>query len=79
MLVKDRTGFEVADGQGRKVGHVESPLFGTAPDVPDALAVRSDGLRHRHFIVPADAIGTVDEVRHLIALTISRQQLRRFL
>jgi uncharacterized protein YrrD len=79
MLVKDRIGFEVADAQGQKVGHVESPLFGTAPDVPDALAVCSDGFRHRHFIVPAGAIGTVDEVRHLIALTVDRRQLQRFL
>jgi uncharacterized protein YrrD len=79
MLLKDRTGFEVADAHGRKVGRVESPLFGTAPDVPDALAVRSGGLSHRHFIVPANAIGTVDEVRRLIGLKVDRQQLLRFL
>jgi uncharacterized protein YrrD len=79
MLTHDRTGFEVADAHGRKVGHVESPLFGTAPDVPDALAVRSDGLRHHHFIVRADAIETVDELRRLIALKVDRRQLLRFL
>ena len=79
MLTKDRTGFEVTDADGRTVGHVESPLYGTGPDVPDALAVRSGGVLHKHFVVPAETIGTVDDVRRLIALTVERQRLLRFL
>ena len=35
------TGFLVADRDGKVVGRVECPMYGTAPDVPDALAVRS--------------------------------------
>jgi hypothetical protein len=32
-------GYIVADRQGRLVGKVECPMYGTAPDVPDALSV----------------------------------------
>ena len=31
-------GFLVADDEGRVVGRVECPMYGNAPDVPDALA-----------------------------------------
>ena len=34
-------GFLVADARGRLVGRVQSPMYGTRPDEPDALAVRS--------------------------------------
>ena len=34
-------GYIVADRQGRLVGKVECPMYGTAPDVPDALSVKS--------------------------------------
>src|ERR1700736_2148517 len=30
-------GFLVADREGRVVGRVECPMYGTAPDIPDAL------------------------------------------
>ena len=53
-------GFLVADARGRVVGRVESPMYGTGPDVPDALAVRSGFLRGRR-LVPAEAI---DELCH---------------
>ena len=35
------TGYLVADARGRVIGRVEAPMYGTSPDVPDALAVRS--------------------------------------
>ena len=38
-------GFIVADRQGRLVGKVECPMYGTAPDVPDALSVKSASSR----------------------------------
>ena len=31
-------GFLVADVRGRVIGRVESPMYGSQPDVPDALA-----------------------------------------
>ena len=52
-------GFLVADARGRVVGRVESPMYGTGPDVPDALAVRSGFMRGRR-LVPAEAIGAID-------------------
>jgi hypothetical protein len=79
MDVDHTVGYAVADAVGAPVGRVESPLYGTAPDRADAVAVRSDGLRHRRFIVPATAIATVDDVRRLLALSLKRGQLTRFL
>ena len=77
--VEHTVGYAVADAHGAQLGHVESPLYGTSPVHADAVAVRSDGLLHRHFIVPATAIATVDEVKHLLALSLERRQLTRFL
>ena len=34
-------GFLVADARGRIVGRVECPMYGTSPENPDALSVRS--------------------------------------
>jgi hypothetical protein len=34
----DTAGFLVADNRGRVIGKVECPMYGTLPDVPDALA-----------------------------------------
>lgn len=76
----DRTvGYVVADARGARVGHVESLLFGSVPDHADAVAVRSDGLFHRHFIVPAAAIATVDDFNARLALRVEQRQLQRFL
>jgi len=79
MPVRETRGFLVADSMGKRVGLVECPLYGTAPDVPDALAVRSGGLLGRHFIVPATAIETIDDLEQLIDLRLPRESLRRFL
>jgi hypothetical protein len=77
--VDQTVGYSVADAQGARVGHVESLLYGTVPDNADALAVCSEGLFHRHFIVPAAAIVTVDDISRLIELSVEQQQLTRFL
>jgi hypothetical protein len=37
-------GFVVSDKEGKLVGRVECPMYGTVPDVPDALAVRAGRL-----------------------------------
>ena len=79
MDVDQTVGYVVSDARGARVGHVESLLYGTAPDQADAVAVRSGGLFHRHFIVPAAAIETVDKVGRLIALSLEQRQLTRFL
>ncbi len=41
MNLVDTAGFLVADNRGRVVGKVECPMYGTLPDVPDALSVRA--------------------------------------
>src|SRR6266705_2340422 len=40
-------GFLVADARGRVVGTVECPMYGTSPETPDALSVRSGWLARR--------------------------------
>jgi hypothetical protein len=71
-------GFLVADARGRVVGRVEAPMYGTQPDVPDAIAVRSGFLRGRR-LVPADAIGEIDESTRVIGLSVLRESIRKFL
>jgi hypothetical protein len=79
MDVERTTGFFVADARGRPVGHVECPMYGTAPKVPDALAVRSGRVIHRHYIVPAAAIEEIDGRSHVVGLMVRRNELQRFL
>ena len=71
-------GFLVADSRGRVIGRVESAMYGTQPDVPDALAVRSGFLRGRR-LVPAEAIGEIDEGTRVIGLSVLRESIRKFL
>jgi hypothetical protein len=73
-------GFLVADREGRVVGRVECPMYGTAPDVPDALAVRSGFLaRRKRRVVPADAIEEIDDASGIIGLRVGRDSLKSFL
>ena len=71
-------GFLVADARGRVVGRVEAPMYGTGPDMPDALAVRSGFMRGRR-LVPAEAIGAIDESTRVIGLSVVRESIRKFL
>jgi hypothetical protein len=72
-------GYLVADVHGRIVGRVEGPMYGTRPDEPDALAVRSGFLARRRKLVPADAIGQIDGTSGVIALKVARDAIRSFL
>ena len=72
-------GYIVADRSGRVVGRVECPMYGTAPDVPDALAVRGGFFSRRRRLVPADAIEEIDGQTGVIALRIEREKIRSFL
>jgi hypothetical protein len=73
------SGFLVSDREGRVVGRVECPMYGTAPDVPDALAVRSGFLARRRRVVPAAAIDEVDDASRVIELSVERDELKSFL
>ena len=71
------TGYLVADVRGRVVGKVEAPMYGTSPDVPDALAVRRGFMRRRR-IVPAEAITAIDGRSGVIGLRLVRESIRSF-
>jgi hypothetical protein len=72
-------GFLVADASGRVVGRVEGPMYGTAPDRPDALSVRSGFLSRRRRLVPAESIEQIDDGAKVIGLRVERASIRRFL
>jgi len=73
------TGFLVADNRGRVIGKVECPMYGTLPDVPDALAVKSGFLSRHRRLVPADTIADVDRASKVVGLRVARETIRRFL
>jgi hypothetical protein len=72
-------GFLVADIRGRLVGKVECAMYGTAPDVPDALAVRSGLFSRKRRLVPAETIEQIDGVSGVIGLRVERDAIRSFL
>jgi hypothetical protein len=75
----DTAGFLVADNRGRVIGKVECPMYGTLPDIPDALAVKSGFLSRHRKLVPADTIAEVDRSTEVVALRVAREAIRRFL
>ena len=77
--LRDTTGYLVADSRGRVVGKVECPMYGTAPDVPDALSVRSGFLSRKRRLVPADTIEQIDLRSGVVGLRIEREAIRTFL
>jgi hypothetical protein len=72
-------GFLVADARGRVVGRVECPMYGTSPETPDALSVRSGWLARRRRLVPAESIEQVDNGAKVIGLRVERDAIRTFL
>jgi hypothetical protein len=77
--LRKTAGYIVADSRGRVVGRVECPMYGTAPDVPDALSVRAGFLSRRRRLVPADAIEQIDGASGVIGLRVERESIRNFL
>jgi hypothetical protein len=75
----DTAGFLVADNRGRVVGKVECPMYGSLPDVPDALSVRAGFFSRHRRLVPADTIADVDRVSRVVGLRVARETIRRFL
>ena len=72
-------GFLVADVRGRVIGRVETPMYGTSPDVPDALAVRSGLFARGRRLVEAADIREIDGQSGVIGLRVLREQVRKFL
>ena len=77
--LRDTTGYLVADSRGRVVGKVECPMYGTAPDVPDALSVRGGFLSRKRRLVPADTIDQIDLRSGVVGLRVDRESIRTFL
>jgi hypothetical protein len=73
------TGYLVADVRGRIVGRVECPMYGTAPDLPDAISVRSGFPARRRRLVPATAIRAIDRSKGVVGLSVGREAIRPFL
>jgi hypothetical protein len=73
------TGYLVADRTGHLLGSVECAMYGTTPDVPDALSVKSRPFSRHRLLVPCDAIADVDRVSSVIGLRVDRHEIRRFL
>jgi hypothetical protein len=72
-------GYAVSDARGRAVGRVECLMYGRAPDVADALSVRSGFLSRRRRLVPAAAIRQVDASARVVGLRVDRETIRFFL
>jgi len=72
-------GYLVADARGKLVGRVECPMYGTAPDEPDALAVTTGLFARGRLIVPVDAIEQIDGQTRVIDLRVAREGLLTFL
>jgi hypothetical protein len=72
-------GFLVADAKGRIVGRVECPMYGTSPETPDALSVRSGLFSRRRRLVPAESIELIDDGTRVIGLRVERDAIKTFL
>ena len=77
--LRGTAGYLVADARGRIVGKVECPMYGTSPETPDALSVRSGFLSRRRRLVPAETIEQIDGGTRIIGLRIDRDSIRTFL
>jgi hypothetical protein len=77
--LRTTAGYLVADARGRVVGRVECPMYGSSPEVPDALAVRSGFLARRRRLVPADTIELIDGGTRIIGLRVEREAIHAFL
>src|SRR5215208_5139349 len=73
------SGFLVSDARGRVVRRVECPMYGTEPDIPDALSVRKGFIARRRRLVTAAAIELIDGSSGVIGLRVERESLRSFL
>jgi hypothetical protein len=72
-------GYVVVDRKGRLVGRVECPMYGTGPDIPDALSVKAGLFSWHRRMVPADTIEEIDGTSRVIGLRLDRESLRSFL
>jgi len=77
--LRSTAGYLVADARGRVVGRVECPMYGSSPETPDALAVRSGFFARRRRLVPAETIEQIDGGTKVIGLRVDKETIRTFL
>ncbi len=77
--LRGTTGYIVADSRGRVIGKVESPMYGTRPDEPDAVAVRKGFFARRRHLVPVESIEQIDAMSGVIGLRVPRENIQSFL
>ena len=77
--LRGTAGFLVADARGRVVGRVECAMYGTSPEEPDALSVRSGFMARRRRLVPAESIEQIDGGSKVIGLRVDHDSIRTFL
>jgi hypothetical protein len=71
-------GYLLTDRSGQLVGKVESPMYGSSAEAPDALALKTGTLGRRRLMMPADVIAEIDGRSGVIALLVDRDALRLF-
>jgi hypothetical protein len=54
-------------------------MYGTSPEEPDALSVRSGFFPRRRRLVPAESIEQIDDGSKVIGLRVERESIRTFL
>jgi hypothetical protein len=54
-------------------------MYGSSPETPDALSVRSGFLSRRRRLVPAETIEQIDGGSKVIGLRVDRNTIRTFL
>ena len=54
-------------------------MYGTSPETPDALSVRSGFFARRRHLVPAESIEQIDGGSKVIGLRVDRDAIRTFL
>jgi hypothetical protein len=54
-------------------------MYGTGPEIPDALAVRKGFFARRRHLVPADVVAQIDGLSGVVGLSVGRESLRSFL
>jgi hypothetical protein len=79
MDLRRTADYVVVDRRGRLVGRVECPMYGTGPDIPDALSVKAGLFSWHRRMVPADTIEEIDGASRVIGLRIDRESLKSFL
>ena len=50
-------------------------MYGTSPETPDALSVRSGFLARRRRLVPAESIEQIDDGSRVIGLRVEREAI----